>query len=171
MTYNIWSRLKNESKDFFIFAKTFNKSEIYAGRYETLLLGSQSFSIGDNLEFLANNRSISDIDKVIGMYPKRTSDGHEIYIRTEEFSPILRAEHNPFPIEKSKIKDLAKDYYLDATFVDGSRGWICDFVVSDQLYEGEEEVSVGVEFGDGSYEFTSSYNIKHILCIVQKEND
>lgn len=107
---------------------------------------------------------IKNIEDVIAMHPKKTFTCEEVYNKTDNFNVEKRNLTNKCPLTTKNLKNLLDENYISVETVDGSCGWVTDSC-EELEFSGtdKEELLIAITFGDGSFEWTYSSNIKRII--------
>lgn len=89
----------------------------------------------------------------------------EYLTRSEKFSADRNITNEcPFPTDD--LNKLLEKNYILVVLTDGSRAWVSDYSDDRDYYdEPIDDISICIMFGDGTFEWISSFNIKEIEFI------
>ena len=113
----------------------------------------------DHNENAIMNIRTDNIGDVVHMSAK------EYLTRSENFSAD-RNITNECPIPTDDLNKLLEKNYISVVLTDGSRAWVSDYSDDRDYYEEPiDDISICLMFGDGTFEWISSFNIKEIEFI------
>ena len=114
----------------------------------------------DHNENAIMNIRTDNIGDVVHMSAK------EYLTRSENFSADRRNATNECPIPTNDLNKLLEKNYISVVLTDGSRAWVSDYSDDRDYYEEPiDDISICIMFGDGTFEWISSFNIKEIEFI------
>lgn len=145
-------------EDYFLFITV--KNGWFIHQYNTgdvILVDSRSDC--DRNDYAIMNLRTDNIGDVVHMSAK------EYLTRSENFSAD-RNITNECPIPTDDLNKLLKKNYILVVLTDGSRAWVSDYSDDRDYYEETiDDISICIMFGDGTFEWISSFNIKEIEFI------
>lgn len=113
----------------------------------------------DHNENAIMNIRTDNIGDVVHMSAK------EYLTRSENFSAD-RNITNECPIPTEELNKLLEKNYILVVLTDGSRAWVSEYSDDRDYYEEPiDDISICITFGDGIFEWVSSFNIKEIEFI------
>lgn len=146
-------------EDYFLFITV--KNGWFTHQYNTgdvILVDSRSDC--DRNEYAIMNLRTDNIGDVVHMSAK------EYLTRSENFSADRRNATNECPIPTDDLNKLLEKNYISVVLTDGSRAWVSDYSDDRDYYEEPiDDISICIMFGDGTFEWISSFNIKEIEFI------
>lgn len=146
-------------EDYFLFITV--KNGWFTHQYNTgdvILVDSRSDC--DRNDYAIMNLRTDNIGDVVHMSAK------EYLTRSENFSADRRNATNECPIPTDDLNKLLEKNYISVVLTDGSRAWVSDYSDDRDYYEEPiDDISICIMFGDGTFEWISSFNIKEIEFI------
>ncbi|MFQ0972418.1 hypothetical protein [Gilliamella sp. BG6] len=164
----LFESINKMAKDYFLFFEVtedvgYNSEiqEVFHRKGDVIIINNYSIESRED-GYYVGNVNIKSLGNVVGMFDKC------FFPKTPNFSATESYITDECPLPIQYLEKLIDDNYIAVEFIDGSKGWV-DAYEKEFYGEPSGEILLNVHFGDDSFEFCLSSNIKKIVSIKPKK--